>query len=116
MRTFLLLSVLLSSVSFLLADSPDRTALSNPSNSTGIQADANSGQPSTELGRKQLENNTAGVHWCLHIHAFIFQTEDDSVPKLVGETTCMSVGGEMKRVKGAGTPRLLPAAGGGGKF
>lgn len=50
---------------------------------------------------------------CLRIHAFIFETDDDRVPKLVRETTCMPAAGTTaKKVKGNMEPKLVPATAG----
>jgi len=50
---------------------------------------------------------------CLRIHAFIFKTDDDRVPQLVRETTCMPAGGPvLKKVNGNVQPKLVPATGG----
>jgi len=63
--------------------------------------------------RVQIDSGQGGDHVCLNIHAFIFKTDDDRIPKLVGETTCMPaarVG--AKKVNGNVRPKLIPATGG----
>ncbi len=50
---------------------------------------------------------------CLRIHAFIFKTNDDRVPELVRETTCMPASGTAaKKVNQNVQPKLVPATGG----
>jgi hypothetical protein len=50
---------------------------------------------------------------CLRIHAFIFKTNDDRVPKLVAETTCMPANrAATKKVNGNAQPKMIPATGG----
>jgi len=49
---------------------------------------------------------------CLRIHAFIFKTDDDRVPQLVRETTCMPAIGRAKEVGLNAQPKLIPADGG----
>lgn len=45
---------------------------------------------------------------CLRIHAFIFKTDDDRVPQLVRETTCMSAAKlALKKVNNNQQPRLV---------
>jgi len=63
--------------------------------------------------RIQIDNGPASDNVCLHIHAFIFKIDDDRVPKLVGETTCMPASGTAaKRVNREVQPKLMPATGG----
>lgn len=50
---------------------------------------------------------------CLRIHAFIFKTDDDRVPQLVRETTCMPANRPvLKKVSEDAQPKLVPADGG----
>jgi len=63
--------------------------------------------------RIQIDNSADSDHVCLNIHAFIFKTDDDRVPKLVGETTCMPAGrAKAKKVDKTIQPKLMPATGG----
>jgi hypothetical protein len=63
--------------------------------------------------QKQIENSSNHDDYCLNIHAFIFKTEDDRVPKLVGETTCMRASGtKTKKINRFIQPKLVPATGG----
>ena len=48
------------------------------------------------------------VRMCLKIRAYIFNVEDDSVPRLVRETTCPDVRVRTKSVQGE-TPKPGPA-------
>ena len=50
---------------------------------------------------------------CLRIHAFVFKTDDDRVPQLVRETTCMPASGHtLKKATGTLQPKLVPATDG----
>jgi hypothetical protein len=50
---------------------------------------------------------------CLRIHAFIFKTEDDRVPQLVRETTCIPADRPvLKKANENAQPKLVPADGG----
>jgi hypothetical protein len=113
MGKFFLLSILvLGSATFAWADSASATAALNPNASTHAQPSADDGQRLTRSTRTPVNKDVAPDHVCLNIHAFIFETNDDRVPKLVGETTCMTVNGSMKRVGGPSAPRLMPATDG----
>ncbi len=63
------------------------------------------------LGDNQT-NVSEGVRTCLRIHAFIFKTDDDRVPELVRETTCMPANGGAKKADFTMQPKLKPADGG----
>lgn len=53
------------------------------------------------------------VRTCLRIHAFIFKTEDDRVPELVRETTCVPTSrAGAKKANLSVQPKLVPATGG----
>ncbi len=63
--------------------------------------------------RIAIDNGDARDQVCLNIHAFIFKTNDDRVPELLRETTCMPASSTgAKRVNGSTQPKLLPATGG----
>ncbi len=65
-----------------------------------------------KLDHMQIDNSADADRYCLNIHAFIFKTDDDRVPKLVGETTCMPAGSvKAKRALGSAKPKLVPATG-----
>ncbi len=67
----------------------------------------------TSFDRIQLNNSADSDHVCLNIHAFIFKTDDDRIPRLVRETTCMPASGaKAEKVDGTVQPKLLPATGG----
>jgi hypothetical protein len=60
----------------------------------------------------KVENTPINDDFCLNIHAFLFKTDDDRVPKLVGETTCMRASdAKAKKVNRLVPPKLMPAAG-----
>jgi len=111
MGRFLLLSVfVLGTVPATHADSSAAAlngAVVRPA-PPGIQDE----QPPNALNQNQFEYRSDPARSCLHIHAFIFETNDDRVPKLVGETTCMPANARMERVYEFKGPRLVPAAGG----
>lgn len=59
---------------------------------TGAALSANTDEPQHfDSGFDHIAiNRTEGMeHTCLKIRAFIFHTDDDQVPRLVRETTCM---------------------------
>lgn len=67
----------------------------------------------TSFDRIQINNSLADDNVCLYIHAFIFKTDDDRVPKLVGETTCMPASrAAAKKTNRDMQPKLIPAMGG----
>jgi len=69
------------------------------------------GQQSVPSARTAVNKDVVPDRVCLNIHAFIFETNDDRVPKLVGETTCMSVKTDLRRINRPSAPRLIPATG-----
>lgn len=91
------------------------TVAERPANPDSPDTTIFSGMPEapTRFDRIQAGNSVDADHVCLNIHAFIFKTEDDQVPQLVRETTCMPVSGAAaKKVNGSVQPRLVPATGG----
>ena len=70
-------------------------------------------EAASRFDRIAVDNGPARDEVCLNIHAFIFKTNDDRVPELVRETTCMPASSTgAKRVNGSTQPKLLPATGG----
>jgi hypothetical protein len=58
-------------------------------------------------------NASEQVRTCLRIHAFIFKAEDDQVPQLVRETTCMPASSaSAKKADLTVQPKPMPATGG----
>jgi hypothetical protein len=49
---------------------------------------------------------------CMKIRAFIFETNDDQVPKFVRETTCPPATWSTKKINKDAQPKLVPADGG----
>ena len=107
-KFFLLSTLLLGSVSSA-TEATLNTADQTASTIAQASVDRQQSVPSTRI---PVNTDVAPNRVCLNIHAFIFETNDDRVPKLVGETTCMSVRTDVKRVDGPTAPRLIPAAGG----
>lgn len=63
--------------------------------------------------RENQANISEQTITCLRIHAFIFKTEDDRVPQLVRETTCMPANRPaLKKANEDARPKLVPADGG----
>ncbi len=84
------------------------------SESAAVPADPFAGMPQ---GLSPFAGNQTNIseqsRMCLRIHAFIFKTEDDRVPELVRETTCMPASGAAaKEISGNVQPKLIPATGG----
>jgi hypothetical protein len=112
MSKLLLLSLFLLSVgtSGLVA-----SAAENPSfpDRSGVPVHRVTPETPTDFDHMQINNNQDRDNVCLNIHAFIFQTDDDRVPRLIRETTCMPASSTAaKRVKGSVQPKLVPSAGG----
>jgi len=87
------------------------TAAETPTAPNGSEATVHRLMPETptDFDHIQIDRSQDRDNVCLHIHAFIFKTDDDRVPKLVGETTCMPARGTAaKRVKQNVEPRLVP--------
>jgi len=82
-----------------------------PTSSSASVASPFSGMPEGLDVLDQGSRDDRADHVCLNIHAFIFKTDDDRVPTLVRETTCMPMLGGTKKVNGNADPRLVPATG-----
>jgi len=65
-----------------------------------------------DLDHSKTTDNSGSNRVCLKIRAFIFETDDDRVPKFVRETTCPPVSASAKKINQYAEPRLLPATGG----
>jgi hypothetical protein len=111
MGTRLLLSLFLfSAIGYgEVAKSPESAVPS--AGPSSVASSPFSGMPKGLDARNQERRNTEADNVCLNIHAFIFKTDDDRVPTLVRETTCMPVTGGTKKVKGEMQPKLIPATG-----
>ena len=112
MSKLVLLSLFLFAVgsSDQVLTAAEKAVLPDSSNVT-----ADSGMPAgpTSFDRIQIDGNSVDSRVCLNIHAFIFKTDDDQVPKLVRETTCMPANSaRAKKADGPGKPKLIPATGG----
>jgi hypothetical protein len=112
MSKLLLFSLLaFSTAAFTQAASPAVTH--SPNQSVATAANPFSGMPP---GLNPYDDNQTTVserdRLCLRIHAFIFKTDDDRVPQLVRETTCMPATGGAKKADFTGQPKLMPADGG----
>jgi hypothetical protein len=112
MSKFLLLSLFLLSLvsSSLLAAAAEKT---NVPDSPDAAVYNPMPQAASNFDRIQIDSSPDSDHICLKIHAFIFKTEDDRVPKLIGETTCMPAGGAAaKKVNRQVQPKAIPTTGG----
>jgi hypothetical protein len=57
----------------------------------------------------QLDGIAGQGRTCLKIRAFIFETNDDRVPKFIRETTCLRTNVRIDKVDGsAGVPSRSP--------
>jgi hypothetical protein len=112
MSKLLLFSLLTFSIAAFAQTTNSGTARS-PRESVATAADPFAGMPPglDPSGDNQTTISEQG-RMCLRIHAFIFKTNDDRVPELVRETTCMPVSGGTKKVNGVVQPKLVPATGG----
>ena len=109
MSTLLLLSLLL----FPAGSSGLQTKNAGPkvppsSAAVAVQPVAEASESASNFDHIQINDGLSADHICLKIRAFIFETNDDRVPKFVRETTCMPVNGGVKKVNGT-KPRLVPA-------
>jgi hypothetical protein len=82
-----------------------------PAGSSASVASPFAGMPQGLNPFDQASRGDGATRVCLNIHAFIFKTDDDRVPTLVRETTCMPALGATKKVNGNAEPRLMPATG-----
>lgn len=109
MRAFLILSMLLFSPA-AIAQPTANLAGSVPQTPTGIaqqaRADISAANP---FDRIQINNDAQSDRICLKIRAFIFETNDDQVPRFVRETTCMPVTPKTQNVVEPTAPKLVPA-------
>ena len=112
MSKLLLFSLFLFSVaSFGLA----ATAAEKPANpaSSGVTVPGLLPETSTSFDRIQTDSSPDRDHVCLNIHAFIFKTNDDRVPELVRETTCIPASrAGAKKANRNEKPKLIPGTGG----
>lgn len=113
MSKLLLLSLLaFCTVAFAQATNAASAPLPDDSVATPASPFAAMPQGLNLFGNSQTNVSEQG-RMCLRIHAFIFKTDDDRVPKLVRETTCMPASGAAaKKVNGNVQPKLVPATGG----
>lgn len=113
MSKLLLFSLLvLSTAAF--AQTANSSVMHSPNESVAGPANPLAGMPQelSPSGDSQTDISEQS-RLCLRIHAFIFKTNDDRVPELVRETTCMPASGAAaKKVKGNAQPKLVPATGG----
>lgn len=110
----LLLFSLLAFCTIACAQSSNPGVAPSPNESVAAPANAFTGMPQ---GFKPFGDSQSSASEqssiCLRIHAFIFKTDDDRVPKLLRETTCMPASGaEAKKVNQPTEPKLVPATDG----
>jgi hypothetical protein len=113
MSKLLLFSLLVfCTAAFALASNSGVTPSQNESVATPANPFAGMPQGLNASGESQRDASEQS-RMCLRIHAFIFKTNDDGVPKLVRETTCMPARrAEAKKVNQSTEPKLVPATGG----
>ena len=113
MSKFLLFS-LLAFCTIACAQSSNSGASPSPNESVAAASNPFAGMPQGLNASGESEPSASEqTRMCLRIHAFIFKTNDDSVPKLVRETTCMPANrAEAKKVNQVTEPKLVPATGG----
>ena len=108
----LLLFSLLVFCTAAFAQAANSVGVLSPNESVTTPANPFAGMPRglNSSGDSQTRESE-GVRTCLRIHAFIFKTDDDRVPELVRETTCMPVTGGAKKADYTVQPKLKPADG-----
>ena len=108
---FLLSLFVLSAVGSGFASSPAEQPVTP--DSSRVMVSQPLPEAASSFDRIAIDKGPARDDVCLKIHAFIFKTNDDRIPELVRETTCMPASSTgAKRVNGNAQPKLLPATGG----
>jgi len=104
--------LLLSLFLFSAGSSGPATTPAAPGDSAAVTTPLASESP-YDFDRIQIDSSPSTDDFCLNIHAFVFKTDDDRVPKLVRETTCMPASrARAKKVDKTVQPKLIPATGG----
>jgi hypothetical protein len=108
----LLLFSLLVFCTTAFAQAANSSVMPSPNESVATPANPFAGMPQglNPFGDSQTNVSDQG-RMCLRIHAFIFKTDDDRVPELVRETTCMPATGGAKKADFTVQPKLKPADG-----
>ena len=112
MSKLVLFSLLLMSIGtpFFTATAAEKSPVSDRAE---VKITSQTAKNSYNLDPNQVENSSKGDDLCFNIHAFIFKTDDNQVPRLVGETTCMrSSGAKTKKIDRFVQPKLVPLTGG----
>ena len=110
MKSLLLLSLLgFAAVSFgEVARNPE--APISARGSSAIASSPYAGMP--VIDHIQATDSSSPNRVCMKIRAFIFEINDDQVPKFVRETTCPPVTWSAKKIKGNTQPPMVPATDG----
>jgi len=112
MGKLLLSFSLLAFATSALSQAAINTGTPTPGDASAAASSPWTGMPQG-LDVQPTSNTSEQIRTCLRIHAFIFKTDDDRVPKLVRETTCMPANRPvLKRANEDAHPKLIPADGG----
>ncbi len=114
MGTVLLLSLFFSPAgsSGLLAANPNAPPPADNSRVVLSQPVADAQDGVGNFDPMQIDGPQVTGRICMKIRAFIFETNDDQVPKFVRETTCLPVTWGAKKINADTQPKLIPADGG----
>ncbi len=114
MKSLLLLSLLMFSVAAFgeVAGNPEAAIPAGGSSATTNSPYAGMPEGLSVLDQTQANDSSGPNRVCLKIRAFIFETNDDQVPRFVRETTCPPVTWSATKVKGNIHPKFAPAPGG----
>jgi hypothetical protein len=113
MKSSLLLSLLvLSAVAFgEVANNPAATIPADGSSATASDPYAGMPEGLNALDHTQANGRSGENRVCMKIRAFIFETNDDQVPRFVRETTCPPVTWRAMKIKENHHLKFVPAAG-----
>ncbi len=111
MGTLLLLSLFLSPAGSFgpLNTSPHVTAATDGSKTLVSQPFSGFQDDRGNFDSMGIDGSPDRGRICLKIRAFIFETNDDQVPRFVRETTCTPVTAKTKNVEEPTEPKLVPA-------
>ncbi len=113
MSTLLLLSLFLfpAGTSGLLATNGNAPVATDSSKTLVSQPAAEAQDSEGNSDQRQIDSSPGMDHVCFKIRAFIFETNDDQVPRFVRETTCPPATAGAKKIDGTAQPKLVPAIG-----
>ncbi len=111
MKSALLLSLLVFAV-VAFGEVAGNTEAAIPAGAPSANANSSyAGMPEGLGALNPIQANSNPNRICLKIRAFIFETNDDQVPKFVRETTCPPVTWSAEKIKENFHPKFVPATG-----